>query len=139
MADSRRKGKAAELEVVHILRDTGAFPGAERDLEQTRGHDNGRDIIGTDPWTIQVKRRAKMDRATTLRGLAEALSSCTDEAPYAACIHRGDRQMWRVTCDLSHLAWYYTDAPWCGRTMPVTMLLDDFCWMVTRLCREQAD
>jgi hypothetical protein len=130
MTDSRRKGKAAELEVCKILRDTGAFPDAERDLEQARGADNGRDIVATDPWCLQVKRRANMDRATALRGLAEASHSATESAPYAACIHRSDRAKWHVTCDLADLAWYFTNTAWCGRTVPVEMTLEDWCAVV---------
>jgi len=69
---SRTKGKVAELEVVHILRDTGAFPDAERDLDQVRGTDNGRDIIGTNPWVLQVKRRAQCRC-----GCGSTISRCT--------------------------------------------------------------
>ncbi len=111
---SRTKGKSAELEVVHILRDSGAFPEAERDLEQTRGTDNGRDIIDTGEWTLQIKRRAKMDRSTVLRGLAEASAAATAAAPLAA---------W-------DLAWFYSRHAWAGTCFPVEMLLSEWCEMV---------
>jgi len=127
---SRTKGKCAELEVVHILRDSGAFPEAERDIEQVRGHDNGRDIIGTAPWLIQVKRRATMDRSTVLRGLKEASKSMTLAEPFSACVHRGDREPWKVTCSVSDLAWFYSRQPWAGTCFPVEMLLSEWCEMV---------
>jgi hypothetical protein len=96
---SRTKGKAAELEVVHILCNAGPFPEAERDLDQVRGHDNGRDIIGTPDFVIQVKRRARVTQSVIEAGLAEATASTTPADPFAVCIHRSDRQPWRVTMD----------------------------------------
>ena len=96
---SRTKGKSAELEVVHILREHGPFPNAERDLEQVRGTDNGRDIVSTPGFVIQVKRRARVTQSVIESGLAEAAGSTTDEDPFAAVWHRSDRQPWRVTMD----------------------------------------
>lgn len=133
---SRTKGKCAELEVVHILRDSGAFPDAARDIEQVRGHDNGRDIINTGEWTIQVKRRAVMDRGTVLKGLAEASAAATAAAPLAACVHRGDREAWKVTCDIADLAWFYSRQAWAGTCFPVEMLLSEWCEMVVD-CKER--
>jgi hypothetical protein len=127
---SRTKGKSAELEVVHILRDSGAFPDAERDLDQVRGTDNGRDIINTGVWTLQIKRRATMDRSTVLRGLEEALAAATAAEPLAACVHRGDREVWKVTCDIADLAWFYSKRAWAGPRCTVEMLLLEWCEMV---------
>lgn len=127
---SRTKGAAGENEVCKILRESGAFPEAQRDLEQTRGHDNGRDIVGTGKWVLQVKRHATISRGVILKGLAEASDSTTAEAPYAACVHRSDREEWRVTCDVNDLAYYFEGKPWCGPCVPVTMLLDEFCGVV---------
>ena len=126
----RTKGASAEREVCAILRESGAFPNAERDLEQTRGHDNGRDIVNTGGWVLQVKRRATMTRGVILDGLAEAVISTTLEARYAACIHRSDRQPWLVTCDVNDLAMYFADIPWTGRCIPVQMTLEEFCGIV---------
>ena len=96
---SRTKGKAAELEVVHILREHGPFPNAERDLEQVRGTDNGRDIIGTDEFVIQVKRRKRVTQSVIEAGLVEAAGS-TGPDEFGVCIHRSDCQPWRVTMGL---------------------------------------
>ena len=96
---SRTKGKAAELEVVHILRDHGPWPNAERDLDQVRGHDNGRDIIGTPEFVIQVKRRAKITAGVVETGLNEAFYSA-DIDEYPVCAHRSDRGSWRVSMTL---------------------------------------
>ena len=96
---SRTKGKSAELEVVHILREYGPFPEAERDLDQVRGHDNGRDIIGTPDFAIQVKRRAKVAAGVIEAGLNEAFYSAElDE--YPVCAYRSDRGSWRVSMTL---------------------------------------
>jgi hypothetical protein len=127
---SRTKGKSAELEVVNVLRDSGAFPAAARDLAQTRVGENGRDIINTGEWTLQIKRRAAMDRSTVLRGLAEASAAATAAAPLVACVHRGDREAWKVTCDIADLAWFYSRHAWAGTCFPVEMLLSEWCEMV---------
>lgn len=122
---SRTKGKSAELEVVGILRSV--FPDAARDLDQTRGTDNGSDLINTDPWCIQIKRRAVMTRGIVLAGLAEASNAATASAPLAACVHRGDREPWKVTCDINDLSWVYSRRAWCGQCFPVEMLLSEWC------------
>ena len=54
--NSRRKGAAGEREVAHILQDHG-FPGAERNLEQSR--DGGGDIL-IGGYVFEVKRRARL-------------------------------------------------------------------------------
>ena len=54
--NSRRKGANAEREVAHILQDHG-FPGAERNLEQSR--DGGGDIV-IGGYVFEVKRRARL-------------------------------------------------------------------------------
>jgi hypothetical protein len=124
---SRTKGKSAELEVVHILREHGPFPNADRDLEQVRGTDNGRDLIGCDPWCIQVKRRAKMTQGVILAGLAEAEASTTDDAMYGACIHRGDREPWMVTCRLYDLIWLAGGWPDTSGRITATVPLLQWC------------
>jgi hypothetical protein len=111
-----------------------------------RGHDNGRDLVGTDPWTIQVKRHATMTRGVILAGLAEATASITDDAPRPICIHRGDREPWMVTMTVETLAliapkgsiftsgscgrWWVIDEV---RNLPVTMTLEDWCEMARRV------
>ena len=126
----RTKGASAEREVCAFLRESGAFPHAERDLEQTRGFNNGRDIIGTGMWVLQIKRRATMTRGVILAGLDEATFSKESEEQFAACIHRSDRHPWLVTCDVNDLAMYFADIPWTGRCIPVQMTLEEFCGIV---------
>ena len=101
---SRTKGKAAELEVVHILREHGPWPNPERDLDQVRGSDNGRDIVNTGDMVIQVKRRAKMTTSVITMGMIEALSSRDHVSEYAICVHRSDRGPWRVTMAIDELS-----------------------------------
>lgn len=100
---SRTKGKSAELEVVHILREHGPWPDVERDLEQVRGTDNGRDIVNTEPTTIQVKRRKRITPAVIEAGLHEAEASKDHPTDYAACVHRSDHAPWRATMTVGDL------------------------------------
>ena len=96
---SRTKGATAEREVAAILRNTGTFPDAERDLEQVRGTDNGRDLIGTPGFAIQIKRRKKITAGVVEAGLREAFQSA-DVVELPVCVHRSDREAWRVTMTL---------------------------------------
>ena len=134
----RTKGASAEREVCAILRESGAFPHAERDLDQVRGHDNGRDIIGTDPWVIQCKRRATMTRGVIHAGLDEATFSKESEKQFAACVHRGDRQPWLVTVWTNDLARYFAGHKWPGKSFRVQMTLEEFCGIV-RTVEEVSD
>jgi hypothetical protein len=104
---SRTKGATAEREVVAILRRNGPWPDAERDLDQVRGHDTGRDIINTYGVCIQVKRRARVAAGVIESGLDEAFYSA-EEHEYPVCVHRSDRGTWRVTMtftDWCELCW----------------------------------
>lgn len=127
---SRTKGATAELEVCAILREV--FPDVERDLEQTRGHDNGRDLINTGEWCFQVKRRAKMTPGVIEGGYEEAMH--TLGTVWAAVIHREDRGQWKTTTDIMSLVQFVTGMPWENPALvqigelPVllTMSMDDF-------------
>ena len=61
---------------------------------------NGRDIINTEPCVIQVKRRARITPSVIETGWQEALVA-GDNLDYSVCIHRSDRQPWRVTMSAS--------------------------------------
>ena len=97
------KGKKAEREVCAILREYGPWPNAERDLDQVRGHDNGRDIVNTEPVVIQVKQWKRVTPAVIEAGLHEAEDSKDHSTDYAVCVHRSDRAPWRVTMTVADL------------------------------------
>ena len=122
-ARSVRKGKRGEREVVRELRRL--WPGAERDLEQVRGENNGRDVVGCAPWCGQIKRAAKVTPGRVERGLAEAATwvgqtVATDEYR-PVVIHRSDRAPWRVSARLSDLVSVALRSPviWGRRGDPV--------------------
>ncbi len=95
------KGKRGEREVCAILREHGPWPDADRDLDQVRGHDNGVDIIHTEPVVIQVKRRKRITPAVIQRGWVEAFGSKPYPTDYPVCVHRSDHQPWRVTMTIA--------------------------------------
>jgi len=134
---SRTKGATAEREVCAILREHGPWPEAERDLDQVRGHDNGRDIINTPGVCIQVKRRKKVTVGVIEAGLREAVLSMGVEDS-AACVHRGDRGAWRVTMAIDELTFIANNCEgvavsyWKHRNALVEMDLIEWC----ELCRE---
>ncbi len=102
MARSRLKGKGAELEVVRLVRDL--WPRASRNLDQTRAGGSGRDLNGTEPWVVQVKRRARMRSGVVETGLTEAMRELDGNRwRFAAVVHRSDREPWQVTVPLRHL------------------------------------
>ena len=91
--NSRAKGKAGELEVVHILREELGIE-ACRNLDQWR--DGGCDILGIEGWAIEVKRAktAKFadwwDQAVRQAGISKI----------PALWYRLDRKQWKVIIPL---------------------------------------
>lgn len=93
---SRDKGKAGEREVCEILRPL--FPNARRRLGQERAAaDNGRDLDGTQPFCIQVKRHRTVPESVRKGALVEAWSASGPDYCHPVVIWREDRGRWRVT------------------------------------------
>ena len=97
MTNGRVKGKAAEREVVNLLRAAlPELPDIRRNLDQTRA--GGYDILGVPGFAIEVKRHEKGFQASwwaqTLKQAAE-----TEQAP--ALFYRASRRPWRVRFVLS--------------------------------------
>lgn len=157
---SRTKGAAAENEVARILRENTPWVEAERNLDQCRlkgrhgivtdlegNHHlgdpladpdlNGVDLINTGTWALQVKRYAQMPPSIINKGLQEAQAGINyDPFEFAACIHRSDRQPWRVTTDLEDLVNYTTgNVPllYTANSARVSMGLVQFCIVVTQV------
>jgi len=123
MTDSRAKGASAEREVAARLRPV--WPNVGRNLEQVR-RSSGRDLDGTEPWAIQIKRRARVTPAVIRAGLAEAQGELDGKRwRFAAVVHRSDREPWRATVRLTDLTRENVPA------VPVTMDLPDFLRCVT--------
>lgn len=92
---SRTKGKVGEREVCALLRPV--FPNARRRLGQERAaQDNGRDLDGTAPLCIQVKRHKTITPALVIAAVREAESAVDAlHTTPVACL-RADRGRWRV-------------------------------------------
>jgi hypothetical protein len=91
--NSRAKGKAGELEVVHILREELGLE-ATRNLDQWR--DGGSDILGLDGWAIEVKR-AKTPKLSEWWNQSVRQAGTTK---FPALWYRLDRKYWRVVIPL---------------------------------------
>jgi len=100
---SRTKGAAAEREVVSLLRPV--WPAVARELEQVRTS-CGRDLSGTAPFAVQIKRRANITPAVIGSAIREAGRECSSDGPYRCPVafYRSDRQPWRVAMYLKDLA-----------------------------------
>jgi len=57
-ATERRKGKKAEMDVVHYMRDCGWEAATTR---STSGHQEGDDIVTNAPVSIEVKNHVRLD------------------------------------------------------------------------------
>jgi len=122
---SRNKGAAAEREVVRLLRDSGRFPAAARELEQYQAS-LGRDLRGTEPWCLQVKRHKGFTPRVLERALQEAAEAADDHYAIPAVFFRGDRQPWRVLVRLSALKPAVTPRGGVWRDAVAIMSVDDF-------------
>jgi hypothetical protein len=85
---SRRKGSAAELEVLHLGQDAG-FSVTKHSRMYRAGHDLDWPLLGIDR-RVEIKRHAA--------GQARLYGWL---APVFAVVHRGDRAQWLVTLRLS--------------------------------------
>jgi hypothetical protein len=133
----------SEQELARLLQST--WPDAARDIEQVRGTDNGRDFVGTSPFCIQSKRRAKVVPFDIRTGLNEAAMSTDSEYPFPVVAWRSDREPWRVTMRLSTMIGFtvMTEGrerlPWDSLENPlITMELTDWLEFVDwRLARQR--
>lgn len=101
---SRDKGAGGEYEVRDLFRAAG-WLAADRDLDQVRGCDNGRDLINTSPYCVQVKRYAKpLTDAQVEQALHEAELSVDDCYRYPVVFYRADRKPWGVALRAGILA-----------------------------------
>lgn len=69
-ATERRKGKKAEMDVVHYMRQYGWQAATTR---STSGHQEGDDIVTDAPVSIEVKNHVRLDLSSWV---SQALSNC---------------------------------------------------------------
>ena len=91
--NSRAKGKAGELEVVHILREELGLE-ITRNLDQWR--DGGADLLGVEGWAIECKRAKQPSLAPWWEQTVRQAGSTKIPALW----YRLDRRYWRVVVPL---------------------------------------
>ena len=91
---SRTKGQQYEIEVRDALRDL--FNDPQRNLDQVREKE-GRDLDGTQPLTVQCKRRKRVAMGTVMAGLQEAIESCDNEYTTPCVVFRSDFGVSHIT------------------------------------------
>jgi hypothetical protein len=89
--NSRRKGKAGELEAAHYLADLFRLP--VRRGQQFRGGADSPDVAGLHGLHIEVKRVERMNLDAALE--QSARDTGTDETPIV--LHRSNRKRWKIT------------------------------------------
>ena len=94
MVNSRAKGKAAELEVAHILQSYGYDTHRG---QQYHGGPDSPDVVGIDGLHIEVKRVERLD----LDAAMEQSIRDAGEGEVPVVIHRRSRKLWKVTMLLS--------------------------------------
>ena len=94
MVHARNKGKAGEQEFIETFRSLFPEP-IKRNLEQVRS--GGSDLIGSDPFVVEIKRVEKLDLNNWWRQVTHAASTgplCPTKAvPLVA--YRQSRQPWK--------------------------------------------
>ena len=88
MINSRSKGKAGELEIVHLLRQELGVDVTRNWREQAAV--GGADIIGLPGWSIEVKRQKRFSPAWWTQAAEQAARS----GDKAALLYRLDRKPW---------------------------------------------
>jgi hypothetical protein len=91
MTNSRRKGKAGELEAAHYL--TALFHTPVRRGRQFRGSPDSPDVVGLDGLHVEVKRVEAGNVETWLKQSERDAS--TEQVPMV--LHRRNGDAWKVT------------------------------------------
>ena len=115
-AAQRRKGATAEREVANLLADQLGGD-VVRNLEQTRN--GGHDLLGVDPFAIEVKRCETLAIPQWWR---QACEQCP-EGQVPALFYRQSRQPWRVILPLR----YMLDTSDAGLDETCQVTIDGFC------------
>ena len=115
-AAQRTKGAKAEREVASLLADRLGGD-VVRNLVQTR--EGGHDLLGVDPFALEVKRCERLELAAWWR---QACDQCP-EGQVPALIYRQSRQPWRVILPLRYLM----DPTDTGRAETCQVDIDGFC------------
>lgn len=99
-SSSRRKGNAAEVEVVHALERAGFRAMSSRAARG--GYQSGEDIVTNFPLSIEVKNQARLDLAGWWR---QAQEQAGDKHPVVVHKRVGKSQAeeWWATMDLATL------------------------------------
>jgi len=135
-AHSRNKGAVFERKVAELCRDSGIWPDAARELDQVRGYDNGRDLLGTDPWLFQLKRYKVVTAGVIDKALAEGGRSIDMRYKFVVAVWKSDRKPIMATLLIDDLCEYlFSDRlkTWGYMTggTAVTMTFDDFLSLCT--------
>ncbi len=121
--NSRRKGKAGELELIHLLKDQ-LGEGLRRNLDQPR--EGGADVLGLLGWAIEIKRaKAPALKEWWSQTIAQAQEA--HEKPVLA--YRLDRKSWRFLVALRDLVPGFEGQP-VALEWTAEVGLDGFCAVV---------
>lgn len=120
-AAQRRKGAAGERTVISLLKDAG-FRNATRNLNQTR--DGGCDIVGVEPFSIEVKNHRKLCINQWWRQTTEQAKA--DEVP-VLIYHIPNTSQWLCKMPMSAVNSELSS----DRT--VTMSFEDFVYIAREL------
>jgi hypothetical protein len=136
---SRTKGAAGELEVVRMLGPL--YPEAKRELEQYQGA-LGRDLSGTQPFCIQIKRQAKVSLNERISAYHEAQRDVDGEYRFPIAITRGDYEGWTVTTSLLDMLDYLSETsglpyPRLGRAEDLYLHMEGEEWVKWVLTAER--
>ena len=95
--NSKMKGKRAELEIVHILKDNG-FEEARRTAQYCGNTKEASDVVGLEGFHIEVKHQ---EVVKIYDWIAQAERDCRDgEIPVV--FHRKNNKKWLCTLDLNN-------------------------------------
>lgn len=103
MTNSRRKGKAGELEVAHILKARGYDA---RRGQQFSGANGDADVVGLPGIHIEVKR---VEQLNLDKAMAQSISDAR-EGEVPVVVHRKSRAAWLLTMHLSDFLDIYEEA-----------------------------
>jgi hypothetical protein len=108
-AHSRNKGANFERKIAMLMRMSGVWPLAERELDQVRGFENGRDLIRTEPFCVQCKAHKAVAPGLIKSAMLEAAKSRDRRYRLPVVVWKSDRKPITATMMIDDFLWFFSE------------------------------
>tara|TARA_R100000995_G_scaffold82959_2_gene57810 strand:- start:559 stop:957 length:399 start_codon:yes stop_codon:yes gene_type:complete len=91
--NSRNKGRRGEREVIEVIKD---LLGIQLEVNYSQTYGGGHDLLGGEPWAIEVKRRKAVTHGDVRQWWKQTTTQARKVELLPCLWHRADRGQWSV-------------------------------------------